>query len=124
MHMTRRTVISLIPAAAAAAIVPTMAAPPDTGMWNNTAGNWSIPCNISEFKWQLPIPPIAFQTSFLAEARWYVPTCIRYHDGEGCHSTHIGWEFFNPSHIMRRKPTHWMPLPKPQADASGEEQSR
>lgn len=32
--------------------------------------------------------------------------------GEGWHASHLGiWEFANPQHMMRRKPTHWQPLP-------------
>jgi hypothetical protein len=39
--------------------------------------------------------------------------------GEGCYRSHIGaWEFFNPQHMMLRRPTHWMPLP--QVGACGE----
>lgn len=32
--------------------------------------------------------------------------------GEGWHSSHLTcWEFANSSHVMRRNPSHWMPLP-------------
>ena len=45
--------------------------------------------------------------------RHYTPVLLRQDNvvGEGCHASHIGWEFFNPSHVLRRNPTHWQPLP-------------
>jgi hypothetical protein len=51
--------------------------------------------------------------------RNYNPVLLKQDDaiGEGCYANHIRcWEFFNPGLVLRRNPTHWMPLPKPPKD--------
>jgi hypothetical protein len=46
--------------------------------------------------------------------RNYAPILLKQDEtvGEGWHASHLKtWEFANPSHVMRRHPTHWQPLP-------------
>lgn len=52
----------------------------------------------------------------------YTPILLRQDNtvGEGCHETHLtSWVFFNPGLVLRRNPTHWMPLPAPPFSADG-----
>lgn len=51
----------------------------DIFIWYNSPGEWSIPIDIPALIWPAPLA-LQFQTSFMAEARWSYPTCIRYHD--------------------------------------------
>jgi hypothetical protein len=47
--------------------------------------------------------------------RNYTPILLRQDDaiGEGYYASHLRiWEFYNPAWMMRRAPTHWMPLPR------------
>ena len=51
----------------------------------------------------------------------YTPLLLRQDEtvGEGWHASHIRlWEFANSSHVMRRHPTHWMPLPAAPKDGA------
>lgn len=46
----------------------------------------------------------------------YTPILLRQDEtvGEGWWCSHLQcWEFANPSHVMRRYPRWWMPLPSP-----------